>query len=99
MTENRSLLGAGTVEPGQHMMDDIRIGILVDRNGRRRMGTVDHAQALPNARGLGSLTNAVGKVNKLCPLVGTDLKALHRSSSSMRILLSGVAILGYSSTR
>src|SRR5438132_2900654 len=71
------LLGDVPAEPGEHVVDNVGIGILVDRDGSRCMRTVHDADPMEDTCAMKHFVNALGNFHELVAQARADFKRFH----------------------
>src|SRR5271165_2349063 len=74
----RLRLRNAALQPQQHVMDHVGISVLVDRDGGRRVRTVDDAEALAHTASLHRLAHALGDLDELVAAARGDRECDHR---------------------
>lgn len=65
------------IEMQENIVDNVRIGVFVDRHGGGGMWTINNADAATNNRCIKYGSNTVGDVDEFVAHVGLDLKCSH----------------------
>src|SRR5262249_50025364 len=68
------------VEIEEHVVHDVRVGVLINRDGGCGVRAVDHAEAVLDAAVTYGPAHLIGHLNKLVALRGSDFEALHKLS-------------------
>src|SRR5262249_37087797 len=82
MTKARLHVRNGALEPEQHVVDHVGIGVFIDGDGRRGVRAVDHTQAGGGAAGTDGMANAVGDFDELVAASGVQIECGHDANSS-----------------